>query len=111
MFKKIYENEFGMPGGEPYGAMIGDYDFDNHPEDVEMLRKISEVSAAAFCPFISAASCKLMGFDTWAELANPRDLEKIFDSVEYAKWKSFRDSEDSRFITLTMPQLRRWIWR
>ncbi|MAZ39079.1 MAG: type VI secretion system contractile sheath large subunit [Legionellales bacterium] len=105
MFKKIYENEFGMPGGEPYGAMIGDYDFDNHPEDVEMLRKISEVSAAAFCPFISAASCKLMGFDTWAELANPRDLEKIFDSVEYAKWKSFRDSEDSRFITLTMPRV------
>lgn len=105
MFKKIYESEFGTPGGEPYGTLIGDFEFSNHPEDVEMLNKISEVSAAAFCPFITAASAKLMGFDTWTELANPRDLEKIFDSVEYAKWKSFRESDDSRFVTLTMPRV------
>lgn len=105
LFKKIYENEFGTPGGEPYGAMIGDFEFTNHPEDVQMMLKISEVAAAAFCPFISSASASLMGFDNWSELANPRDLEKIFDSVEYAKWKSFRESDDSRFLCLTMPRV------
>ncbi len=105
VFKKVYESEFGMPGGEPYGIMVGDYEFSNHPEDMEMLNKISGVAAAAFCPFISAAGAQLMGFDNWTELASPRDLEKIFDSVEYAKWKSLRDSEDSRFLTLAMPRV------
>ncbi|MCC6416935.1 MAG: type VI secretion system contractile sheath large subunit [Gemmataceae bacterium] len=105
MFKKLYENEFGTPGGEPYGTLIGDYEFANHPDDIEMLSKISNVAAAAFCPFISAASPKLFGFDGWTELSKPRDLEKIFDTVEYAKWKSFRDSEDSRFTTLVMPRV------
>src|SRR5439155_20283091 len=79
MFKKLYENEFGMPGGQPYGALIGDYEFTNHPEDVELLGKISNVAAAAFCPFISAASPNLFGFQEWTELSKPRDLEKIFD--------------------------------
>jgi type VI secretion system protein ImpC len=105
MFKKLYENEFGSPGGEPYGALIGDYEFGNHPEDIEMLSKISNVAAAAFCPFISATAPKMFGFDNWSELSKPRDLEKIFDTVEYAKWRSFRDSEDSRFVTLVMPRV------
>jgi type VI secretion system protein ImpC len=105
IFKKLYENEFGSPGGEPYGALIGDYEFTNHPDDVELLSKMSNVAAAAFCPFISAASPKLFGFDGWSDLSKPRDLEKIFDTVEYAKWKSFRDSEDSRFVTLVMPRV------
>lgn len=105
LFKKIYESEFGMPGGEPYGLMIGDYEFGNHPTDIEMLNKISNVAAAAFCPFVGAASAQLMGFDNWSELSNPRDLEKIFDSVEYAKWASFRQSDDSRFVTLAMPRV------
>lgn len=104
MFKKLYENEFGTPGGEPYGALIGDYDFTNHPDDMELLTKMSNVAAASFCPFISASSEQLFGFDSWTELAKPRDLEKIFDSVEYTKWQSFRDSEDSRFVVLTMPR-------
>lgn len=104
IFKKIYENEFGSPGGEPYGALIGDYEFTNHPEDVELLTGMSNVSAAAFAPFVSAASPKLFGFDDFTELSKPRDLEKIFDSIEYAKWRSYRDSEDSRFVTLTMPR-------
>lgn len=104
LFKKLYENEFGTPGGEPYSTLIGDYEFSNHPEDINMLSKISNVAAAAFCPFLSAASPKLMGFDSWTELSAPRDLEKIFDSVEYAKWKSFRESEDSRFVVLTTPR-------
>lgn len=105
LFKKIYENEFGMPGGEPYGTLIGDYEFTNHPEDISMLTKLSNLSAAAFAPFISSASPQLLGFDKWTELSNPRDLEKIFDSVEYAKWKSFRESEDSRFVALTAPRV------
>ena len=105
LFKKLYENEFGMPGGEPYSALIGDYEFSHHPVDIDMLSKISNVAAAAFCPFISSASEKIMGFDQWGELSNPRDLEKIFDSKAYIKWKSFRASEDSRFVTLTMPRV------
>jgi type VI secretion system protein ImpC len=105
IFKKLYENEFGMPGGEPYGALVGDYEFTNHPEDIDLLGKISNVSAAAFCPFVSAADPKLFGFESWQELSKPRDLEKIFTAIEYTKWKSFRDSEDSRFVTLVMPRV------
>src|SRR5437773_923223 len=95
IFKKLYENEFGSPGGEPYGALVGDYEFTNHPEDVELLSKMSNVAAAAFCPFLSAAAPSLFGFESWSDLAKPRDLEKIFDTIEYTKWKSYRDSEDS----------------
>jgi len=104
IFKKLYENEFGSPGGEPYGTLIGDYEFTNHPEDLELLSKMSNVAASAFCPFVTSADPKLFGFDSWSELSKPRDLEKIFDTVEYAKWRSFRDSDDSRFVTLTMPR-------
>lgn len=104
IFKKIYESEFGTPGGEPFGALIGDYEFTNHPDDLELLSQISNVSAAAFAPFISAASPKLFGFDDFTELSKPRDLEKIFDTIEYAKWRSYRESDDSRFVTLTMPR-------
>jgi type VI secretion system protein ImpC len=105
LFKKIYENEFGTPGGEPYGALIGDYEWTNHPEDMEALSLISNVAAAAFAPFISAASPKILGLDSYTQLSAPRDLEKIFESVEYAKWKSFRESDDSRFVTMVMPRV------
>lgn len=105
LFKKIYDSEFGMPGGEPYGVLIGDYEFSNQYEDLELISKISGVAAAAFCPFITAANANLMGLNSWTELSNPRDLEKVFQSVEFAKWRSFRDSEDSRFVTLTMPRV------
>ena len=105
IFKKLYENEFGTPGGEPYGALIGDYEFTNHPEDIDLLAKISNVAAAAFCPFVAAAAPQLFGFDDWQELTKPRDLEKIFTSIEYTKWRSFRDSEDSRFVNLVMPRV------
>ena len=104
MFKKIYESEFGMPGGAPYGALIGDFEFTNHPDDISTLKSISGVAAAAFCPFISASSPEMFGFDKWTELSKPRDLAKIFDTVEFAGWRSFRESEDSRFVTLTMPR-------
>ena len=105
LFRKIYENEFGTPGGEPYGALIGDYEWTNHPEDIETLRLISNVSAAAFAPFISAAGAGMMGFDQWTELSRPRDLAKIFETAEYLKWRGFRDSEDSRFVSLVMPRV------
>lgn len=105
LFKKLYENEFGTPGGEPYGALIGDYYFSNHPEDIDMLSKLSNVAAAAFCPFISSTAAELFGFDSMEELTKPRDLEKIFDAVEYAKWRSFRESDDARFVALTMPKV------
>lgn len=105
LFKQVYDQEFGMPGGEPYGLLVGDYEFTNHPEDTELLRKISSVSAAAFCPFISSAHANLLGLNHWHELSNPRDLEKVFTSQEFAKWRSFRDSEDARFVTLTLPRV------
>ncbi len=104
-FKKLYENEFGTPGGEPYGALIGDYEFTNHPEDLDLLSKMSNVAAAAFCPFVTAAAPALFGFESYTELSKPRDLEKIFDTIEYTKWKSYRDSDDSRFVVLTMPRV------
>lgn len=104
LFKKIYENEFGSPGGEPYGALIGDYEFSSHPEDIEMLNKVSGVASAAFCPFISAAAPEMFGFDDFTELSKPRDLERIFQSSQFTAWRSFRDSDDSRYVTLTMPR-------
>lgn len=104
MFKKLYENEFGMPGGEPYGALIGDYQFTNHPEDIDTLQKMSGVAASAFAPFITSPDPSLFGFDSWTEMSRPRDLEKIFDTQEYIKWNAFRDSEDSRFVTMCMPR-------
>ncbi len=105
LFKKIYENEFGTPGGEPYGALIGDYEWGNHPDDVETLRLISNVAAGAFAPFISAAGAQMFGMSDFTELTKPRDLAKIFETQEYAKWRSFRDSEDSRFVSLVMPRV------
>ncbi|HWB04362.1 MAG TPA: type VI secretion system contractile sheath large subunit [Verrucomicrobiales bacterium] len=104
LFKKIYEEEFGTPGGEPYGTIIGDFEFDHTAPDVELLRNLSKIAAAAHAPFIAAASPKLMNMDTWQELMNPRDLAKLLDNAEYAGWKSLRESEDSRFIGLAMPR-------
>jgi type VI secretion system protein ImpC len=105
LFKKLYENEFGTPGGEPFGALIGDYEWSNHPDDIETLRLMSNVAAAAFAPFISAAGAGMFGFSDWTELSKPRDLAKIFETQEYAKWRSFRESEDSRFVSLVLPRV------
>jgi type VI secretion system protein ImpC len=103
IFKKVYEEEYGSFGGAPYAALIGDYEFSRHPEDMYLLDEMSHVAAAAHAPFIAAASPELFDWDSFTELAGPRDLAKIFDTVEYAKWKSFRNSEDSRYVGLTMP--------
>ena len=104
LFKTIYESEFGTAGGEPYGVLIGDYEFNNTPPDLEMLSEISHIAAAGFCPFLSAAGPGMLGLDSYTDLAKPRDLEKIFQTADYTKWRSFRDSEDARFVTLCLPR-------
>jgi type VI secretion system protein ImpC len=104
LFKKIYEEEYGQIGGQPYGALIGDYYFDHSPPDVELLAGIGQIAAASHSPFIAAAAPSVMRMESWQELANPRDLTKIFQTPEYAGWRSLRESEDSRYIALTMPR-------
>jgi len=102
-FKKVYEEEFGVFGGHPFGALIGDYEFGRHPEDIELLESMSHVAASAHAPFLTAAGPELLNLDSFTNLSAPRDLAKIFDTTEYAKWKSFRDSDDSRYVALAMP--------
>jgi len=104
LFKKVYEEEYGVFGGAPYGALIGDFEFGKHPEDVELLEKISQVAAAAHAPFFAAAAPSLVNLDSWTQIDAPRDLAKVFDSTEYAKWKGFRQSEDSRYVGLCLPR-------
>jgi type VI secretion system protein ImpC len=104
IFKKIYEEEYGQFGGEPFGLLVGDYYFDHSPQDVQLLGDIAAVAAGAHAPFIAAAAPTVMQMDSWGELANPRDLTKIFQTPEYAAWKSLRESEDSRYIGLAMPR-------
>jgi type VI secretion system protein ImpC len=105
LFKKIYEEEYGTFGGAPYGALIGDYEFSNHPQDMALLEKLSQVAAASHAPFISAASSELFGWETFSEMNDVRDVAKIFDRTEYMKWRSFRESEDSRYVGLTLPHV------
>jgi len=104
LFKKIYEEEFGAPGGKPFGALIGDYHFDHTPPDVEILRGMAQIASAAHAPFIAGAAPSVMNLSSWQELSNPRDLSKLFTTAEYAAWHSFRQSEDSRYVGLAMPR-------
>ncbi len=104
LFKRIYESEFGQLGGQPYGAFICDYYFDHSAPDLEVLKGLSKIGAAAHAPIISAAAPGLMGMESWQELSNPRDLGKLFDATDYAAWRTFRDSTDSRYLALTMPR-------
>src|SRR5689334_1728766 len=104
LFKKIYEAEYGQLGGEPFGCLVGDYYFDHSPPDVELLGEMSKVAAAAHTPFIAGASPSALQMDSWQELANPRDLTKIFTTPEYASWRSLRESEDARYLGLAMPR-------
>ena len=103
LFKKIYEEEYGTFGGAPYGALIGDFEFGNHPQDMALLESLSQVAAAAHAPFLSAASPDMFGWDTFSEMNEVRDVSMIFDRTEYMKWRSFRESEDSRYVGLTLP--------
>lgn len=105
LFKKVYEEEYGVFGGTPFGAMVGDYYFDKTGQDIELLEKISNVAAAAHAPFISSAAADLFSLEKFTDLDQPRDLAKIFDTTEYARWKTFRNSEDSRYVALTAPRV------
>ena len=105
LFKKVYEEEFGIFGGAPFGALLGDYEFGKGPEDLELLEKISNTASAAHAPFLTAASPELFNMESFSNLDAPRDIGKIFDTTEYAKWKSFRQSEDSRYVALTLPHI------
>ena len=104
LFKKVYGDGYDKPGAAPYGCLIGDFYFDHTPPDVEILNGIAQISAACHCPFISGAGPTLMGMQSWQEINNPRDLTKIFETPDYAPWKSLRESEDSRYIGLAMPR-------
>ena len=104
IFKRLYEQEYGQLGGEPYGCLVGDYYFDHTPGDVELLGQIAQTAAAAHAPFLAAAAPALMGMDSWQELANPRDLAKIASAPDYAAWRSLRDSDDAKYIGLAMPR-------
>lgn len=105
LFKMIYEAEYGTYGGKPFSMLMGDYEFGRHPDDTTLLHKIAEVAAAGHAPFIASAYAKLFDLGSFEELAKPRDLQKIFESVELNAWRGFRESEDSRYVTLAMPRV------
>ncbi len=105
LFKKVYEEEYGVFGGSPFSALLGDYYFDKSGQDIELLEKVSQVSAAAHAPFLSAASHEMFNLESYTQLDAPRDMAKVFDTTEYAKWKQFRDSDDSRYVALTVPRM------
>jgi type VI secretion system protein ImpC len=105
LFKKVYEEEFGVFGGTPFGALVGDYEFGKSGQDIELLEKVSQVAAAAHAPFLTASSPDMFNMESFTSLDAPRDMAKIMDTTEYAKWKSFRASEDSRYVALTLPRI------
>jgi type VI secretion system protein ImpC len=104
IFKRLYEDEFGSPGGQPYGALIGDYHFDHSPEDVKLLGNMAQIASAMHAPFIAGAAPTVLAMDSWQELSNPRDLTKIFQTADYAAWRSLRESDDARYLGLAMPR-------
>jgi type VI secretion system protein ImpC len=105
IFKKIYEEEYGTLGGNPFGALVGDYEFGRHPQDIALLEKMSGVAATSHAPFIAAATPAMFNFEGFTDLAGPRDLEKIFDNETYLKWNMFRKSDDSRYVGLCLPHV------
>jgi type VI secretion system protein ImpC len=105
LFKKVYEEEFGVFGGAPFAALVGDYEFGKSGQDIELLEKVSQVAAAAHAPFLAAASVDMFNIESFSQIDAPRDLAKIFDTTEYAKWKAFRQTEDSRYVALTAPRM------
>jgi type VI secretion system protein ImpC len=105
LFKKIYTSEYDTPGGHPYGALIGDFEFGKHPQDIELLKRVSQVAAAAHAPFVAAGSPQIFGWESFTEMPEVRDLAEIFRTREYDKWKMFRESEDSRYVALCLPHI------
>ena len=104
LFKLIYEAEYGTFGGLPYSLLVGGYDIGRSPQDIEFLSKMAEIAASAHAPFIAAASPALFGLSSFRDLDRPRDLSKIFESADTAAWREFRETEDSRYVSLVLPQ-------
>lgn len=105
LFKCVYESEYGTFGGIPFSAFVGDFQFDNTPQDINLLEQISHVAAAAHAPFLSAIAPGMLSMKDFSELPRPRDLAKLFDTTDYARWRSFRLNDDSRYIGLTLPRV------
>ena len=105
LFKKVYEEEYGVFGGAPFGALLGNYEFDKSGQDIELLEKISNVAASAHAPFIASASHEMFNLESFSQLDQPRDMAKVLDSTEYAKWKAFRNTDDSRYVALALPRM------
>jgi type VI secretion system protein ImpC len=105
LFKKVYEEEFGVFGGAPFGALVGDYAFDKSGQDIELLEKVAQVAAAAHAPFITGADPDMFSLESFTSLDQPRDLAKVFDTTEYGRWKAFRQSDDARYVALAMPRM------
>jgi type VI secretion system protein ImpD len=111
LFRKVYSDEFGTPGGEPFSVLLGDYQIRPFPsaeyptDDVAALTAVSHVAAAAFAPFIASADPAMFALDDFTGLQQPLNLSKTFDQLEYLKWRAFRDTEDARFVGLTMPRV------
>ncbi len=105
LFKLVYENEYGTFGGTPYGLLVGDYSFGKGLEDIECLKAISKVASAAHAPFVAAASSELFNIKSFEDLDKPRHLGRLFNSAEYGSWQSFRELEDSKYVTLTLPRV------
>ena len=105
LFKKVYEEEYGVFGGSPFGALLGDYEFDRSGQDIELLEKMAQVASASHAPFITGTSPDMLNLESFTQMDAPRDMAKVFDSSEFAKWKAFRASEDSRYVALTLPRI------
>lgn len=105
LFKCVYESEYGTFGGMPFSAFVGDFYFDNTPQDINLLEQISHVAAAAHAPFLSAIAPGMLSMTDFSELPRPRDLAKLFETTDYARWRSFRLTDDSRYIGLTLPKV------
>jgi type VI secretion system protein ImpC len=104
LFKRVYEAEFGQLGGQPYGMFLCDYYFDHSPTDIDVMKGLSKIGAAAHAPVVAGTSPSILGMQSWQELSNPRDIAKQFDALEYGAWRSLRESTDSRYLALTVPR-------
>lgn len=104
-YRHTYIQEYDTPGGEPLGVTISNYEFDRSPQDMTLLRNVSKVAAAAHMPFIASAGPKFFGKETMEEVAAIKDIANYFDRAEYTKWNSFRETDDSRYIGLTLPRV------
>jgi type VI secretion system protein ImpC len=104
LYKIVYSAEYGQFGGKPYGLLVGNYDFGPGPQDISLLQNLGAVATMAHAPFVSATSPSFFGLNNFVDIPNLKDLQALFEGPQYTKWQSFRESEDSRYVALTMPR-------